>query len=226
MAAQPTPVRSVLLAGATGLIGTELLAQLQAEPRVGALHVLVRRAPPPGWASPRVVVHTVDFAALPAPMVAVNDVYIALGTTIGVAGSQAAFRQVDFDHVVQVARAARAAGASRLAVVSAMGADSNSRIFYNRVKGDMQDAIAHLGYESVVIAQPALLAGNRTALGQPVRSGEVWGLRVMHALRGVIPMQWRPIAAATVARAMVQATLRGEPGVHVLSSARMQSHAQ
>ena len=80
--------------------------------------------------------HWVDFARLPAVFPTVDDVFIALGTTIKVARSEAAFRQVDFDFVVNTARAARAAGATRLAVVSALGADAESHIFYNRVKGE------------------------------------------------------------------------------------------
>src|SRR4029079_12800533 len=90
-----------------------------------------------------------------------------------VGGGEAAFRQGDFEYVVNTARAAKAAGATRLAVVSALGADARSAVFYNRVKGEMQDAIGALGFESVVIAQPSLLLGDRAAIGQPVRSGEV-----------------------------------------------------
>ena len=116
---------------------------------------------------------------LPAAFPPVDDVFITLGTTIKVAGSQAAFRQVDFAFVVNTARAARVAGATRLAVVSALGADAKSRVFYNRVKGEMEAAIAQLGYKSVVIAQPSLLLGDRAALGQPVRSSEVWAARLL-----------------------------------------------
>lgn len=94
----------------------------------------------------------------------------SLGTTIKIAWSEAAFRRVDFDFVVNIARAARTAGATRLAVVSAVGADPTSRIFYNRVKGEMQVAVMQLGYESVVIAEPSLLLGDRAALGQVGRN--------------------------------------------------------
>ena len=113
--------------------------------------------------------------------------FIALGTTIKVVGSEAAFRQVDFDFVVSIARAAKAAGATRMAVVSALGADAKSRVFYSRVKGEMQVAIAQLGYESVVIAQPSLLLGDRVALGQPARSAEVWAARLLVPLGWIVP---------------------------------------
>lgn len=141
--------RTALLAGATGLVGRALLPMLLAGKQYRSVHVLVRRAAPDIKANAKLKVHQVDFARLPATFPTVDDVFIALGTTIKVAGSEAAFRQVDFDFVVNTARAARAAGATRLAVVSALGADAKSRVFYNRVKGEMQAAIAQLGYESV-----------------------------------------------------------------------------
>ena len=224
-AALPGEPRTALLAGATGLIGRALLPLLQSSPHYGHLHVLVRRAVPGIANDARTTVHSVDFARLPQPLPAVDDVYITLGTTIKVAGSEAAFRQVDFDFVVNTARAARAAGATRLAVVSALGADANSRIFYNRVKGEMQNSVAQLGYATVVIAQPSLLIGDRAALGQPTRSGEVWTMRLLAPVLWIVPRSVRPIAANAVAGAMLAATLAGAPGVHVLSSAQMQAGA-
>ena len=223
--ARTTPIgtkRVALLAGATGLIGRALLPMLLASDRHTAVHLLLRRAVPGIASNPKLNVHTVDFAHLPAPFPEVDDVFIALGTTIKVAGSEAAFRQVDFDYVVNTARAARAAGATRLAVVSALGADAHSRVFYNRVKGEMQAAIAALGYDSVVIAQPSLLMGDRAALGQPVRSGEVWATRLLGPIMGLVPKSVRPIAAADVASAMLAANMAGAPGLRILSSAQMQ----
>jgi uncharacterized protein YbjT (DUF2867 family) len=222
-ASLPLPLpRKALLAGATGLVGTALLPMLCDSPRYDQVHVLVRRSGTGLPAHVKARLHTVDFAQLPADLPAVDDVYVALGTTIKVAGSQAAFRQVDFDFVVNTARAARASGATRLAVVSALGAKADSRIFYNRVKGEMQAAIAALGFESVAIAQPSLLLGDRAALGQPVRSGEVWGERLLAPIGWMIPKGARPIRARDVAAALLAATLEGQPGVHVLSSGAMQ----
>lgn len=213
--------RTALLAGATGLIGQALLPLLQASPAYAHLHVLVRRAPAGVAADARRSVHVVDFARLP-DLPAIDDCYIALGTTIKAAGSQAAFRQVDFDFVVNTARAARRAGATRLAVVSALGADARSAVFYNRIKGEMQATIATLGFESVVIAQPSLLLGDRAAIGQPVRSAEVWAARLLAPAMALVPRSVRPIAATKVAAALVTATLDAAPGVRVLSSAQMQ----
>ena len=213
--------RTALLAGATGLIGHALLPMLNASPAYARTHVLVRRAPAGVVADARTTFHVVDFAQLPE-LPAVDDCYIALGTTIKVAGSQAAFRAVDFDFVVNTARAARAAGATRLAVVSALGADANSAVFYNRVKGEMQAAIAALGFESVVIAQPSLLLGDRAAIGQPTRSAEVWATRLLTPTMWLVPRSVRPIDAAKVAAALLAATPDAAPGVRVLSSAQMQ----
>lgn len=217
MATEPDTSRTALLAGSTGLIGRALLPLLLGSPHYGRVHALARRALSDAPAHAKLQWHTVDFQALPA-LPAIDDVYIALGTTIKVAGSQAAFRQVDFDAVVHTARAARAAGAKRLAVVSALGADAGSRVFYNRVKGEMQDAILAMGCETVVIAQPSLLRGDRAALGQAERPGEVWGNRLL----GWLPKGVRPIDASRVAQCMVDALVTARPGVQWLRSRDMQ----
>ena len=221
-----TTPRTALLAGATGLVGRALLPMLLAGKRYRRVHVLLRRAVPDIKASAKLKVHQVDFARLPVRFPTVDDVFIALGTTIKVAGSEAAFRQVDYDFVVNTARAARTAGATRLAVVSALGADAKSRVFYNRVKGEMQDAIAQLGYESVVIAQPSLLLGDRAALGQPARSGEVWAARLLRPLGWMVPKGVRPIPARAVASALLAAFVDTKPGVRVLKSGAMQARDQ
>ena len=220
------PSRTALLAGASGLIGRALLTRLQANPAYTHTHVLVRRPVPGLTGDTRTTFHTVDFARLlasmPPGLPGLTDAYIALGTTIAVAGSVAAFRAVDFDVVVNTARAARAAGATRLAVVSSLGADANSRVFYNRVKGEMQATVATLGYRSVVIAQPSLLLGDRAALGQPVRTAERWATRLFTPVAGLVPRSVRPIEAGAVADALLAAMLEAAPGVRVLASKDMQ----
>jgi uncharacterized protein YbjT (DUF2867 family) len=216
------PTRIALLAGATGLIGRALLPRLQASATYARVHVLLRRTVPEIVRSPKLKVHHVEFARLPAAFPQVDDVYITLGTTIKAAGSQAAFRKVDFDFVVNTARAARAAGALRLAVVSSLGADADARVFYNRVKGEMQAAIAKLGYESVVIAQPSLLLGDRAALGQAVRGGEALAMRVLGPLSWMTPRAVRPIEADAVASALVAAMFTAKPGIRIMKSGEMQ----
>jgi uncharacterized protein YbjT (DUF2867 family) len=208
-----------MVAGATGLVGRAVLAALSTDRRYRAIHVVGRRAPASHDA--RVQFHPVDFTRLPA-LPRADDVYIALGTTIKVAGSQAAFRAIDHDAVLALARHMRTAGATRLAVVSAMGADAGSRVFYNRVKGETEDALGALGYQTLVIARPSLLVGDRAALAQPVRLGERFGQVGMALLKPLIPADYRAIAASAVAAALVRALVAGTAGTQVLMSGAMQ----
>ncbi|MFG6466495.1 NAD(P)H-binding protein [Roseateles sp. BYS87W] len=211
------------VAGGSGLVGRELLRQLAPHPTL----VLLRRAVPDLPVLAGQVQRVVNLTALPADGSAnlppPDRVFIALGTTIAQAGSQAAFRAVDFDAVLAVAQAARRAGATRCAVVSALGADAQSRVFYNRVKGEMERALSDLGFERLVIARPSLLDGHREALGQPARPGEAWSLRLARPLAPLIPQAWRPIAAERVARAMRLALDQPGPAVEVLESGAMQT---
>ena len=216
-----TRSRTALVAGASGLVGRSLLAQLLESPRYGLVHVLLRRSVAELPAHRKIKVMTVDFDRL-LPLPRVDDVYIALGTTIKMAGSQAAFRRVDFDAVVNTARAAKASGAWRLLVVSALGADAKSRVFYNRVKGEMQQAITGLGYETVIIAQPSLLLGDRAVLGQRTRTAEGLATGLLRPMLGLVPRRVRPIKADDVARAMIRAALAAKPGVTFLGSGEMQ----
>lgn len=217
-------LRTALIAGATGLVGRALLPLLLATPRYAQVHALLRRPAPGLPANDTLRTLIVDFDRLPV-LPPVDDAFIALGTTIKVAGSQAAFRRVDFDAVVNTACAARDAGAKRIVVVSALGADTASRVFYNRVKGEMQQAVSALGLESVVFMQPSLLVGDRRALGQPARAGEDWALRLLRPVLGWVPRGVRPIAADDVAQAMLQAAAEARPGTRIVSSAEMQGAA-
>lgn len=160
------------------------------------------------------VARSFDDLALPP----VDDVFIALGTTVKVAGSPQAFRAVDFDVVVRVARTARVAGATRLAVVSAMGADSQSRVLYDRVKDEMEEAVNQLGFDALVIARPSLLAGDRASLLQAARPVETIALWVAGALKPFIPANYRPVEASEVAHALVNALRSAHAGRRVLLS--------
>ena len=204
------------VAGATGLVGRELLALQPAR----QVHALLRR---PQALAAGVTAHQVDYAALdlsalPPP----RHAYCALGTTIKIAGSQAAFRGVDFDAVLAFARAAHASGATSFGLVSALGASAASGLFYNHVKGEVEAALRLLGFRSLVIARPSLLQGDREALGQPARPMERLAQVLALPLRAVLPNGVRPIAAASVARALVRAVQHEQPGVQVLESGAMQ----
>jgi uncharacterized protein YbjT (DUF2867 family) len=213
--------RNALVAGASGLVGRALLQRLLDVPYYRRVEVLLRRPVAGLAASTRLKVAIVDFARLPE-LPATDDVFIALGTTIKAAGSKAAFRRVDFDAVLNTARAGLAAGATRLVVVSALGADSRSTVFYNRVKGEMEDAVAALGYRSLVVVRPSLLVGDRAALGQPARTAEGWAVRLAGPWMNWLPRSVRPIRAEAVAEAMLLAALDARPGVRIIESAEMQ----
>jgi uncharacterized protein YbjT (DUF2867 family) len=210
--------RAVALAGATGLVGRAILRGLLADSSVAVVHALGRREP--GVAHPKLIPHVVDFAAMP-PLPPVDEVYLALGTTIKAAGSQDAFRAVDLDANLAAARAALAAGARRAGLVSAMGADAKSRIFYNRVKGETEEALALLAFDGLVIARPSLLAGDRGALGQPERTAERVALAASKLLGPLVPANYRPVAAADVARALL-ARVPTARGRSVLLSGELQ----
>jgi uncharacterized protein YbjT (DUF2867 family) len=210
--------RTVLLAGASGLVGRALLLGLLADASVAAVHALVRR--PLATQHRKLHAQVVDFAALPA-LPQADEAYLALGTTIKVAGSQEAFRAVDFSANLAVAKAALAAGVRRIGLVSAMGADAGSRVFYNRVKGELEEALRQLTLDGLVIARPSLLVGDRLELGQPERRLEKWGRVVGEIAKPLIPRDLRPIAASDVARALLE-RVPGARGVQVVLSGQMQ----
>lgn len=220
----PSARPTVLLAGASGLVGRALLAQLLDDDRA-TVHALLRREVADLPASRQLRPHVIDFGA-PGVLPAADELYIALGTTIKVAGSKAAFRAVDFDAVLNVARAARAAGVPRCAVVSALGADPQSKVFYNRVKGEMERALRELRFERLVIARPSLLAGAREALAQPPRRGERLALRLLAPVARLLPASIRPIDAAAVARAMRYALRTEGLALQILESGVLQTLGQ
>ena len=207
--------RTALVAGATGLIGGHLMPLLLADPAYEKVVVLARR-PIEGVASPKLQTIIVDFDALDASLagIAVDDAFCALGTTIKVAGSQAAFRKVDHDYIVAFARAAKAAGAKRFLLVSAMGADANSSIFYSRVKGETERSVRSIAFDATHIFRPGLLLGER----REKRTGEEVGAALTPFLNPLLlgPLRaYRSIKGETVARAMRGAARSGGPGTHI-----------
>ncbi len=204
--------RRTALAGATGLVGGFLLERLLADPDTSFVCAPTRRPLPP---HPKLVNPRFEGAWQLPP---VDEAYCALGTTLKAAGSPERFRAVDLDLVVSFARAARAAGARRFALVSSVGADASSRFLYPRTKGEAERAVTP-GFDSVVLARPSFLLGPRA---EP-RAGERLAIAFATALEPLIPRRYRGVSADAVAAALL-ATSRGAiPGTLTLENERLGS---
>jgi uncharacterized protein YbjT (DUF2867 family) len=212
-------MKTAWIAGASGLIGSKLLARLLDAPAPPTVVSLGRRLL--DVSNPKLVQRSVDFAALDVAALPPPDVaFCTLGTTIGKAGSQAAFRAVDHDAVVAFAKAAQTAGAQTFLVVTALGADPKSRVFYNRVKGETEADLRRLGFASLAILQPSLLLGDRTE-SRPAERIAIVASRLLAPL--LKPLAARPIEADTVARALITLAQAPKPGVNVYPSAQLQT---
>jgi uncharacterized protein YbjT (DUF2867 family) len=207
----------VMLVGATGLVGGQVLQQLLDDARCDAVIAPTRRAL--GLANPALLNPIVDFEQLPADAAwwAVDAVICALGSTIRQAGSREAFARIDHDYPLQVAEQARAHGAHAFVLNSAMGADAGSRIFYNQVKGRLEQDLRGLGYPSLTLVRPGLIGGER----KERRTGEHLASLVLGTLGPILPRAWRINPAERIAAAMVEAALQPRPGVHVIGSAEL-----
>jgi uncharacterized protein YbjT (DUF2867 family) len=196
---------TALLAGASGLIGGFLLKRLLDAPEYARVIVWGRR--PLELAHPKLEAAVVDFGQLDWHHVPAEDVFCCLGTTIKQAGSQEAFRKVDYTYPVALAKAAARDGAKRFLVVSALGASSRSGVFYNRVKGDMEAAVKAAGVPQTSIFRPSLLSGRRENVRRGERIGEIVG-----NFLGPLLGKYRPIHGELVAAAMLKAAVQDLPG--------------
>jgi uncharacterized protein YbjT (DUF2867 family) len=160
----------------------------------------------------RIESHVLDFERLDdaARHFRVSHIVCALGTTIKQAGSQERFRRVDHDYPLAAARLGLREGARHFLLVSAVGASARSRVFYSRVKGEVEDGIRALAYRSVTIVRPSLLLGQRAE----VRLGEQIG----KLFAGVMPRRYKPVPASAVAATLVRAAVEDQPGVRVIES--------
>ncbi len=215
-----TAARRVILAGATGLVGGHLLDGLLADETVVEVHVIGRR--PILVSNAKLRMHVVDLRAM-GPLPAAGEVYLALGTTIRVAGSREAFRAIDYDANLAVARAAYDAGVRRIGLVSAMGANASSLVFYSRVKGELEDAVLRFETAATVVVRPSLLLGDRQRLGQPARRGETLAAPIMNFLRVILPRNYWAISAEKVARALLT-EVPSAKGALVIASSDLQAY--
>ncbi|WP_394000083.1 NAD(P)H-binding protein [Luteimonas sp. WGS1318] len=203
----------LILAGATGLVGRHVLARALAEPRVHRVVAPTRRPLP---AHPKLDAPVVDFDHPPedADWWHADTVICALGTTMKTAGSRAAFRRVDHDYPLTFARLAQRHGTPTYVLNSAMGADARSRVFYNRVKGELEAELRALGFTSLTLVRPGLIGGDRDER----RLGETLATHVLRTLHPLLPTKWRINPAERIADALLAAALDAPAGVHVIGS--------
>lgn len=203
--------RTALILGATGLVGTECVHQFASSPEFSRVVALTRR-PLRARTPPNVEHHVIEFERLAEAKehFRVSHIVCALGTTIKKAGSQASFRRVDHDYPVAAARLGLEHGAQHFLLVSALGANAQSRVFYNRVKGDVERAIGALPYRAVTIARPSILLGER----EETRVGETIG----KVLSKFAPRRIKAVPARDVAAALLRAAIDDVPGVRIIES--------
>ncbi len=211
---------NVLIAGASGLVGNELLQLTLTKEAIGSIHLVNRRILE--IQHPKLEQHMVDFSDLKnlkcsAP---IDIVFCSLGTTIKNAGSKEKFKAVDYEYVVNLAKWAESNRVGKFIVVSAMGADSKSSIFYSKIKGEMQEALSELSIPSISVLQPSLLLGNRSEfrLGEKIAIGLMTVLNLLF----VGPLKkHKGIPALTVARAMLTLGNNKAPGVTIFSNDKL-----
>jgi uncharacterized protein YbjT (DUF2867 family) len=200
-----------VVTGATGLVGSRLLSLPREASDYRRVIAMSRR--PLGLVARKIELRPADFDRPGEALAGVEgtgaalDVFCCLGTTIKEAGSKSAFRRVDFDYVLALAKWAEAMNVRRFVVVSAIGADAASRVFYLRVKGEIEDALRRLQLPSLTILRPSLLDGERIES----RLGERFALRASRPLGMLIPRKLRPVRAVDVAAAMLLAARASVP---------------
>ncbi|MFZ4548401.1 MAG: NAD(P)H-binding protein, partial [Bacteroidales bacterium] len=213
--------QNALIAGASGLVGKCLLDQLLVDNQYE--HIVIVSRKPIGITNPKIIEKIIDFDAVESLSLnlSIDDVFCALGTTIKAAGSQQAFYKVDYTYVVNLAKWCVANNVQRYLIVSAMGAAAKSGIFYNRVKGEMEETVSKLSIPQVQVFRPSLLMGNRTEK----RSGEKIAQYVMDLLGFLFVgklLNYKGIHAEVVAKSMIAEANREVPGFTIYESGEMQ----
>ncbi len=204
----------LLLVGASGLVGSHVLALALADPRIDSVVAPGRKTLVP---HPKLDAPVCDFERMTGDEAfwQGDAVICTLGTTIKVAGSQAAFERVDHDYPLAVARFMHRRGARAYVLNSALGANPQSMFFYNRVKGKLEQDLQAVGFPSLCFVRPGLIGGERTER----RSGEGFAEVVLKTLGPVLPKAWRINPAPVIARALLEKAIAAKPGVHIVSSA-------
>jgi uncharacterized protein YbjT (DUF2867 family) len=213
--------RKAIVAGGTGLVGQSLLKLLLDNDKYSSVQALGRRDT--GLVHPKLKYVLSDFEDADSlkDMISGDDVFCCLGTTMKKAGSKEAFYRVDHDYVINLAKAAISKGAQRFFLVSALGADKKSMIFYNRVKGEVERDLSELGFDTLCIFRPSLLLGDR----KEQRAGEDIAKSVYKVINPLLPAKYKGIQASVVAAAMLSSALNFSPGKHIIFSGDIQNIA-
>jgi uncharacterized protein YbjT (DUF2867 family) len=206
----------LLLVGASGLVGQSVLRLAMADERVTKLIALTRK---PLHRHDKLENPLVDFDALPqdAPWWRVDGGICTLGTTMRQAGSHDAFRKVDVDYPLAVAKLLKENGAKSFAFNSSIGANPKSRAFYMRVKGEVEHRLINGNFPSLTLVRPSGILGKR----ERHRAWEERTLRAFHAIRPLLPRHYRVVPADKIARALLEAAITAPPGVHVIESEKL-----
>ena len=207
--------KTALLLGATGLVGGQLLEQLLAHPAYDTVVALSRR--PLDIQHPKLRQEVIDFDRPDIGKIRGDDLFCALGTTLRKAGSKEAQYRIDCTYPAEIGRIARQNGVRQYLLVSSVGADAQSANFYLKTKGDLEEKIRALQFDTFVSARPSFLLGERPEF----RLGERIGIALAKAFNPVIPRKYRAIQARQVARALIELANSGLSGVHFVESDRL-----
>jgi uncharacterized protein YbjT (DUF2867 family) len=211
-------MRTAIVAGASGLVGRELVQKLIRSDQYRLIYILVRKKG--GLVHEKIREMVIDFGKISQLKFdePVDDVFCTLGTTMKQAGSRENFKKVDYEYVVALAGLGKNLGASKFLVVSAMGANSKSAVFYNKVKGITEEALINIGYNQLVILRPSLLLGKRSEK----RFAERLSGFMMKAFNFLIPDNYKAIEAEKVAGCMLKMALNSTEAVLIVKSGEMQ----
>lgn len=212
--------KTVVLIGATGLVGSHLLQLAKNDPDIGLIKVLSRR--PIAYTNPKIQLEIIDFSdhdAFKSVIRGSDVVFCSVGTTNKkVGGDKEEYRKVDYDITVNAAKFCAEAGCSHFAFVSALGANSQSNNFYLQLKGQIEDEVSQMKIDTISIFRPSFLLGNR----KEFRLGEHIGILLMKPISFLLPSRMKPIEARAVAKSMLAATKTGRKGVGIFHFKEMQ----
>ena len=202
-------MRSVLVIGATGLVGSECIRLLVEDPTCSRIVVVARSPRPASLDSQKIEWNQCSFdeLAVHPEYFEVDQIICAMGTTVRKTPSRDEYRKIDYEYPLTAARLGRQLGARHFLVVTALGADSRSPIFYNRLKGEVEDSLMKLDYPSLTIARPSVLVGDRKESRRSEKLAWKFGF--------LMPKKYKPVQVASVARALVNAARLDLPGVRI-----------